>query len=66
MHVGYLVQLKVKSLCDESCVRYYSNSLLEVAVNQWFSKCGSQAPSSGTQRNHYIKQKIMLKQYILI
>ncbi len=37
-------KLKVKSLSDESRVRYYSNSLLDVAfplyeVNQWYSKC---------------------------
>ncbi len=46
-----------EAVCDESCDRYYSSSLLDVAfplydVNQWFSKCDTQVSSSGTQKNH--------------
>ncbi len=41
--------MKIESIelvCDESCVHYYSNSLLDVAfplydINQWFSKCAT-------------------------
>ncbi len=73
--------MKIESIelvCDESCVHYYSNSLLDKAfplydVNQWFSKCGTGSTivvvrlplvvHSGMAKYIYI---YIFKQYILM
>ncbi len=87
MHVGYTVQLLLmlnirmkiesKEPVDESFVRYYSNSLLDVAfpfydVNQCFSKCATSSTIMVLRLPLVVRRgitklnKSMLKQYILI